>query len=259
MQLLSFAGKGTPGPHPTRQSTQQYPRAVTLDPRGITVLVPDLGTDELRILAVDGSLTFLEESTVTLPPGSGPRHVLFDSSGAQTVLYVLNELSNSISTFTVDYPSSAPSYPSFTLLQDSISLLPPSGPTGTQSPFPHWHAAELAILSPPNSSSRYLIATNRAEDHDPLNGTSTGTPDLIASFPLSTEGQLMEASKRMINCGGRAPRHCSVSEDGKWLAVACHDSDEVIVFDVREGGEGLELGEVARVGGVGRPGCVVWY
>lgn len=265
-QLLSYADKGTPGPHPDRQ-LQSHPHGAHVDPRGLVVVVPDLGTDELRIVGIDpatGKLEDVEDGTVKLQPGDGPRHVVFSRTGER--LYVLNELSNSISVFSVDYPSptappSSPSstpphslYPTFTLLQSRVSLLPPS-------PFPHqsssggfasWHAAEL-LLTP---CGRFLFASNRAEGHDPLNGTRDGEEDLLAVFAVGEDGTLEEGGRRLVGSGGRAPRHMSLSRtgEGKYLAVALHDSDEVVVFE-REGGK---LKEVARKRDVGRPGVVIW-
>lgn len=262
VQHIPFHGQGEPGPHPTRQQ-QQHPHAATADPRGVVLVIPDLGTDDLRVYSIEanGSLNF--QQIISLAPKSGPRHVVFDSgrsSGPDTVLYVLNELSNSISTFSVTYPSSpATAAPIFTLLQDSISLLP-SAPTSRQSPFPVWHAAELAVTPDHHT----IIASNRAEGHDPLNGTKEGDEDLFAIFDISAEdGTLVEASKQLVKSGGRAPRHFSLSSEGvrtrdeqaRWLAVAHHDSDEIVIFELGKGGA---LKEVVRLDNVGRPGCIVW-
>lgn len=262
VQYISFHGHGEPGPHPTRQQ-QQHPHAATADPQGRVVVIPDLGTDDLRVYSIKSDGTLELHEIIALTPHSGPRHVFFDSgrpSGPETVLYVLNELSNSISTFSVTYPSSMTSAaPAFTLLQDSISLLP-SAPTSLQSPFPVWHAAELAVTT----DHLNLIASNRAEGHDPLNGTKEGDEDLFAIFDISAEdGRLVEASKQLVKSGGRAPRHFSLSsegirtkdEQGKWLAVAHHDSDEIVIFELGKGGA---LKEVVRLDNMGRPGCIVW-
>ena len=256
VQLISLLGEGQFGPHPSRQK-QQHPHACTLDPTGRILVVPDLGTDELRILEVDGDGKLSPREAIKLQPGSGPRHVLFDRrSEVSIVLYVMEELSNSISTFSVDYSATPPA---FTRLQCSISLLP-SAPSARQSDFSHWHSAELAVT--PNHTT--LIASNRAEDHDPLGGSKEGDEDLFAIFSISPEdGTLIESSKKLVGSGGRAPRHFSLSSESvrrkgaqaEWLAVAHHDSDEVVIFSLGKGGD---LKEVARLGEVGRPGCVMW-
>ncbi|GAA5919443.1 hypothetical protein JCM1841_002395 [Sporobolomyces salmonicolor] len=271
-QLISCLNTRQPGPHPDRQQ-QAHPHGAHLDPRGLVCVVPDLGTDDLRILGIteDGQLEEVE--TISLRPGDGPRHVLFSKSG--DVLYVLNELDNSLTVFRVAYPSSSSSpspsrYPSFTLLQSNLSILPAS-PMPHQPSFATWHSAEL-LLTP---SNRTLIASNRAEAHDPLHGARGGPEDLLALFAVRADGTLDAASRTLVGAGGRAARHLSLSsesvrrrgtrdapvEDGRYLAVALHDSDEVVVFErvrVREDDDGRELREVARVQDVGRPGVVLW-
>ncbi|GAA6031191.1 hypothetical protein JCM8097_004053 [Rhodosporidiobolus ruineniae] len=259
-QLLSYLNTGTLGSNARRQE-QAHPHGAHPDPRGVVVVVPDLGTDDLRVVGVreDGKLEDVE--TIHLEAGDGPRHVLF---GGDQKLYVLNELSNSVSVFSC--ASSTSRYPTFTLLQSRISILPPA-PVAGQSPFPSWHCAEL-VLTP---DSRTLIASNRAENHDPLNGTKDGPTDVLAIFAVKEDGTLEEGSKTLVSAGGRAPRHMSLSsesvklkgqgvkevDEGRFLAVAMHDSDEVVIFE-RTGGEGRELREVVRKEGLGRPGVVLW-
>ena len=279
------------GPVASRQE-QAHPHGAHVDPLGRIVVVPDLGTDDLRLFRIKpealaepgapASAALEEYDAIHLEAGDGPRHALFSpvrkssSSGDEALLYVLNELSNSLSVFLVSYPaapsslSSAPAavaLPTFTLLQSRISLLP-SSPFAHQPSFASWHAAEL-VLSP---DARTLVASNRAEGHDPLHGARDGPPDLLAVFAVGAEdGRIDEGSRTLVECGGRAPRHlslCSESktlrgrgdeavDEGRYLAVALHDSDEVVVFE-RVGAEGRELKEVARRQDVGRPGVVVW-
>jgi len=208
----------------------------------------------------DGTLEELDE--VHMKDGDGPRHCVFSKNGER--LYVLNELDNSISVYSVDYPppllkilpTSSPRYPTLSLLQSNISLLPPQ-PFPHQSDFSSWHAAEL-ILSPSNQT---LYASNRAEGHNPLHPPPSSCSDLLAIFPLdSSTGKLIENERELVEIGGRCPRHFDLigekEEEGKWMVVCCHDSDEVIVFE-RKGVDGRELEEVARLMSCGKPAVVV--
>ncbi|GAA5903773.1 hypothetical protein JCM5296_003920 [Sporobolomyces johnsonii] len=265
-QLISYLNTRPPGPHPDRQE-QDHPHGAHVDPRGLVCVVPDLGTDDLRILGIkeDGQLEEVE--TIALRPGDGPRHVLFNKRG--DVLYVLNELDNSLTVFGVAYPSPSSSsrYPSFTLLQSNVSILPRS-PMPHQSSFATWHSAEL-LLTP---SQRTLVASNRAEGHDPLRGARDGPEDRVAIFPVRDDGTLDESRRKLVGAGGRAARHMSLSsesvrlrgtgdekvDEGRYLAVALHDSDEVVVFERVGEEDGRDLKEVARVQDVGRPGIVLW-
>lgn len=273
--LFSVVGTGSAlGPVGWRQE-QAHPHGAHPDPLGRIIVVPDLGTDDLRILApTAGGNGWEERERIHLTPGDGPRHVLFgplrpsNRPGVSKVarLYVLNELDNSVSVLSASYPSAPTSpVPTFTILQSRISLLPPR-PMPHQTDFSSWHAAEL-VLSP---SGKTLIASNRAEGHDPLNGTSEGPEDLLAVFEVDDEGLLVEESRKLLGSGGRAPRHMSLSsestrckgdaavDEGRWLAIALHDSDEVVLFERVGGVEGRDLKEVARLRGAGRPGIVLW-
>jgi 6-phosphogluconolactonase (cycloisomerase 2 family) len=62
--------------------------------------VPDLGLDRLFTYAFDmrtGALT--AAGYLTLPTGSGPRHMVFHPNKAKPYAYLLNELSNTITAF----------------------------------------------------------------------------------------------------------------------------------------------------------------
>jgi 6-phosphogluconolactonase len=259
-EFIPLIGSSSPGPHPTRQK-QDHPHGAHIDPRGRVVVVPDLGTDELRLFGIKNDGTLEVCGSIKLMPGDGPRHVLFDSArptGPETVLYVLNELSNSVTTFVVNYPScSSSTYPTFTLLQPNTSTLP-LAPVGKQSPFSSWHAAEIKV----SKDHTTLYASNRAENHDPLNGTKEGDEDVLAIFNIDPEGKLVVESKRIVTSFGRAPRHFSLSnesiareDEGRWMALAHHDSNEVVICEIKEDGG---LVEVARMGDAGRPGIVLW-
>ncbi|GAA5866460.1 hypothetical protein JCM3774_004691 [Rhodotorula dairenensis] len=269
---LAVLGTGSPlGPIAWRQE-QAHPHGAHPDPTGTVVVVPDLGTDDLRILHVEtASGTVAPGEIVHLQPGDGPRHVLFGplrsgSNGSrEAALYVMNELDNSLSVLRVAYPprDSPSPIPTFTPVQSRISLLPARS-FAHQSSFESWHAAEL-VLSP---CGRFLVASNRAEGHDPLAGTREGPADLLAIFAVNNgDGTLDETSRRLVSSGGRAPRHMSFSsesilrpsrgngEEPAYLAVALHDSNEVVIFDFSSKGD---LTEVARLDNVGRPGIVLW-
>lgn len=269
VKMIPMMGTGSPlGPISWRQE-QAHPHGAHPDPTGTVIVVPDLGTDDLRILHVDkatGAVTPGE--IIHLQPGDGPRHVLFgplratDNDTHEASLYVMNELDNSLSVLRVSYPpKDSPSpYPTFTPIQSRISLLPPQF-FAHQTSFDSWHSAEL-VLSP---CGRFLVASNRAEGHDPLAGTREGPEDLLAIFEVGTDGTLVEKSRKLVSSGGRAPRHmCFSSEsilhrrksaDPVYLAVALHDSNDIVIFDFSARGE---LEEVARLGDVGRPGIVLW-
>ena len=214
-QTISFLGTGETGPLAWRQD-QDHPHAATVDPTGGFVVVPDLGTDCLKVLRVNAVGDLVRGTDVALTAGDGPRHVLFSVlASGETVLYVLNELSNSISSFAVAYPPTS-LFPTFTPLQSSLSLLP-SSPHPHQTDFSSWHAAELKL----SRDGRTMIASNRAEGHDPAN-PPPGAEDVLALFEVdSRSGTLDQSSRKLVGSGGRAPRHLSLSSE----RVGAQDSD----------------------------------
>jgi len=235
----------------TRQDAD-HPHAAELDPTGRWVVVPDLGTDELKLLSVgEGQLSVV--GVEKLGDAHGPRHVLWATSGNdQRLLYVLNELGNSVSLYEFHEPT--PEHgPTFRPLQTHVSILP-SQPHSHQSDFSTWHAAELKL-----SPDHKLYLTNRAEGHDPLNGSKAGPADLVAVFDVDpATGRILEETRKLHSAEGRAARHLSLSSEslsgveGDYVAVALHDSDEVVIF------ERASWTVAARAEGVGRPACVLW-
>ncbi|KAI5481290.1 carboxy-cis,cis-muconate cyclase [Pseudohyphozyma bogoriensis] len=252
-QVIDYANLTKPGPHAWRQS-QSHPHEAHIDPTGKYVVIPDLGTDELHFLQIgsDGQLSKLD--SVLLSPADGPRHVFFsrNRSDGNTLFYCLNELSNTVSIFSVIYSP----HPTLTLLQ-TVSTLPPK-PHSYQDSFERWHAAEIKV-SPDN---QFLYASNRADDHQPGKNDRDGPEDTIACWELGPDGTTVGEAK-LLGAGGRAPRHFSFSsersgapegDEGKWMAVANHDTDEVVMFERN----GKVLKEVVRAKGVGLPGMVLW-
>lgn len=86
VQVLTHTGTG---PDPERQEGP-HAHSSAFAPGGAHLLVADLGTDELRRYRIepDGRLT-PDGIAVTLPPGTGPRHLVAVTAG---LLYVVGEL-----------------------------------------------------------------------------------------------------------------------------------------------------------------------
>lgn len=94
-----------PGPNPARQDAP-HPHEVILDPTGEFIITPDLGADLLRIFHIDSStneLVALEPYSVVA--GSGPRHGTFLQTDNATYLYVVTELTNTLTGYAVTYGS----------------------------------------------------------------------------------------------------------------------------------------------------------
>lgn len=89
------------GPHPRQKGPHAH--AVITDPSHHYVLVPDMGADRVFIYKFKASTRKLSPNNppfIQFPPGTGPRHAVFDPSGKY--LYVMTELSATIHAFDWD-------------------------------------------------------------------------------------------------------------------------------------------------------------
>jgi 6-phosphogluconolactonase (cycloisomerase 2 family) len=108
-QRLTFT-MSSKGPVTSRQD-KPHPHSVFVDPTGKYLLSADLGADVVRVFSIDassGKLTVC--ATVATGAGDGPRHGEFwvPKSGSTdgTMLFLVNELGNSVSAWKVAYASS---------------------------------------------------------------------------------------------------------------------------------------------------------
>jgi len=123
-----------PGPVADRQDAPHLHHAI-LDPTKKYILVPDLGSDLVRVYKINGTSVWAV-APVKAVPGSGPRHGAFAVAGSSTFFYTLNELTNSITGYTVAYKDAGPE---FTRVFDFSSHGPGgSVPKGTK-------AAEIVV------------------------------------------------------------------------------------------------------------------
>jgi 6-phosphogluconolactonase len=175
--------------HPERQ---QGPHAHSsyFSADGRLLYVPDLGLDEVKVYAFDaGKLRVLEP--LRTPKGAGPRHLAL----GRKRIYVLNELSSSVSVFENG------------ALVETVSALP-DGFKGEST------AAEIIF----DRGEEYLYASNRGAD-------------TIAIFRIGSKGLKKIADAKV----GRGPRNFVLSPDGKFLLVASQIDDTVQSYRVGVG------------------------
>jgi 6-phosphogluconolactonase len=215
----------------TGRQQQPHAHGVTFSPSGNRLLVPDLGADRVYVYeqyaASSGYKPNETAPWIELPPGRGPRHVAFPqwTQSEQRDLYVLNELSNTISVFKYDYDAHQKA---FTFVEEVSTL--PEGFEGQST------AAELIVRE------KTVYASNRGHDS-------------IARFQRDPEtGRLTLLD--CTPCGGKGPRHLSLMPGGLWMLVANQQSNNIALFSI--GGNGALT--LVPDGGVdiGAPVCVVF-
>lgn len=185
--------------HPERQ-TSPHPHCIIPDSANRFAIAVDLGLDRLLVYRMDlktGKLQIHNE--VNLDACSGPRHLIFNSSGQHA--YLLNELN---STLTVcRYGSNTGT---FTELQ-IVSTLPEdfSGEN---------YCSDLHL----SSDQKYLYVSNRGHD------------SLVCFKVDANSGRLGYHSH--IASGGQYPRIFAMDPSGRFLVAVHQKSNNVVVFRI---------------------------
>jgi 6-phosphogluconolactonase len=210
---------GKRGPVAARQEAP-HPHSVHLSPDNRFLIVNDLGSDELSVFPVDASTARLGAPALFSNdrPGSGPRHIAFHPNGRW--VYSINEIDSTIDHFLWTTTSSRTDPQG--LLSNTghfVKTIAPGFPAAKNT------AAEIEIAPDGN----YLYASNRGED------------SLVVFAIAEDDGKLTFVQR--IPCGGKTPRHFTLSPDSRWLLCGNQDSATVTLFR-RDGGSGRLGGPV---------------
>lgn len=193
--------------NPERQAGAHV-HSVVLSPDGSHLYASDLGADKVFIYRYDGAspehpLSPALPASVSLPPGSGPRHLLFDAKGQHA--YLTLEMSAEVVVFEVKDGALA-----------ERQRLPLTEHTQA--------AAKAAGGLHLSADGRFLYVSNR------------GTANQIVVFAVDkADGQLSLVQRRSVD--GDHPREFALAPGGKFLLVANQKSDQVVVMqrDPRSG------------------------
>jgi 6-phosphogluconolactonase len=197
------------GPNSRRQEGP-HAHSVTFDPSGTFIIAADLGIDRMLVYLLDrdrGKLVPHDPAGLSVKPGAGPRHFAFHPTGE--FAYVINELDNTVVACAWD------AVPGKLSALQTLSTLPPDFAETSYCADIHVH---------PNG--RYLYGTNRGHDS-------------LAVFAIDPRTGVLEAMGH-VSTGGRNPRNFTITADGEWLLAANQDTDNIVVFRVREDGATLE-------------------
>jgi 6-phosphogluconolactonase len=204
--------------NPARQEGP-HAHAVAFDASNTYLFVTDLGTDQLKTYHIVADKLH-ELATLDMPAGSGPRHLAFHPS--EPVVFVINELSSSVSVLQVDGPNLE--------LLSTTSTLPEDATVENT-------CAAIRV----HSSGKFVYASNRGHDSMTVfafDGVSKGLEPI-----------------QVIPSGGQTPREISFNPSGKVLIAANQDSDSLVSFwcDAQTG----QLTPTGEVLEVGTPVCIV--
>lgn len=185
---------------PERQQ-HAFAHCILPGPNNRFVFAADLGTDQLLIYELQpqsAKLAPARQPFVRLPPGSGPRHLVFHPQSQR--IYVINELANTVTVFDADHTQG------WLIERQSVSTLPPDF-QGTS------YCADLKITP----DGRFLYATNRGHDS-------------LACYSISEVGSLSLID--ITSSLGEGPQNLAITQDGKWLLCANMPGNRLVVFSI---------------------------
>ncbi|WP_310265265.1 lactonase family protein [Pseudomonas sp. 3296] len=201
--------------NPERQMSAHVHSTIS-SPDGRYVFSNDLGADKVFVYRFDPKanpdlpLTPAKPASVQLPPGSGPRHLLFSADGKHAWLTL--EMSAQVAVF--DYKDG-------TLEQTQIVDLAAGQPASDKA------AAALHA----SADGKFLYVSNR------------GTANQLLVFAIDpATGQLKELQRRSVD--GDHPREFSLDPSGQFVLIANQKSNQIVVVE-RDAKTGL-LGKTVQ-------------
>lgn len=213
------------GPDKARQMGS-HAHSIYIDPANKFVYVCDLGGDDVWIYKFDAAQGKLKANTPLLakvPPGSGPRHLVFDASGR--FVYVASEMGHCVTRFSRDAASGA-----LTPLE-TVSTLPSEMPAAGVA------TAEIAI----HPSGRWLYVSNRG-------------CDTISEFSIGADGQLTLVDS--VSSVAKFPRNFALDPSGRWLIVAGQKDNRLAVLKIDPANGRLTATD--QFTGMAAPNCVLF-
>lgn len=182
-----------------------HPHWTGYSPDGDYAFVPDLGLDQVLIYRIDpASATLRTHGHADSVPGGGPRHMRFSSDGR--FIYLLNELTLSISTLAYDSSSGTA----------SMVSTEPTLTESQKSRQPFNSASEILV----HPSGNFVYSANRGDDSITLYDVDRPSGKLTA--------------RDVENIRGAFPRNINLDPSGRWLLAAGQHSDTISVFSIHQ-------------------------
>ena len=215
--------------HPSRQ-TQAHAHCTCFDIVSNKLLVCDLGLDQVKVYSLqknNDSFNAIEQQIITLPAGSGPRHICFDDNYAYG--FIINELTGSVTI--IKHSAEKKEYEINGTFDTRVPLSESSINTDLGGAAIRVSACGKFIYTSMRSDN-----TIRLFVFDPI----TESLSFIASYP--TEGS--------------TPRDFTLDASGKWLLLAHQDSDTISIFNVNSYNGTLSFHKT--VNNIESPVCLAW-
>ena len=214
--LVACFNGNTGGPDLKRQSIPHI-HCTQFSPDDKYVFATDFSADQLLRFPIqtNGKKLLPADAVFGIEPGSGPRHFIFNSAGNR--IYLISELSGKITVF--DYDNG--------ILEQRQSILADSVAA---------RGSADIHLSP---DGRFLYASNRLKN------------DGLAIFSVNEDGSLLPIGYQHTEVH---PRNFNITPNGKFLLVACKDSNIIQIFELN-----ITNGLLTNTGQkivIGQPVCI---
>ena len=189
------------GPNKKRQESPHV-HMVQFSPDKKFVFANDLGKDKIYVYKYNANseTKVLDvKDSISVKPGSGPRHLTFSSNGK--FVYLLQELDGTLTIFKNE--------------KGSITKIDET--TVVASDFKGDTSAADIHISP---DGRFLYATNR------------GTANDISCFEIQKDGRLL--FKDRTSTQGKGPRNFTIDPTGNFLLVGHQYTNTIVIFKINK-------------------------
>jgi 6-phosphogluconolactonase len=201
----------------TNRQTAPHAHCINVDPSNHFALACDLGADKVVVYGINSATaTLTENSSASVPPGSGARHLAFSPDGK--FVHVINEMACTVTTFGWD--SAAGKLDRV----ETVSALPPDDTVQAS-----YTAAE--IFAP----GSHVYATIRGHDSVSVLGADakSGRLTFVQNVPA----------------GGIFPRGLGIDPTAHWLIVGNQKSDNAVEFAIDpQSGKISSTGQQLKIG-----------
>ena len=231
--------------HASRQ-TSAHAHCACFDIQSNKLLVCDLGLDQVKVYSVQKTIEdktnnktknnigfdVVEQQIISLPAGSGPRHICFDESYAYG--FIINELTGSVTI--IKHSAEKKEYETKGNFDVSGQLN--ESVNASTSIDTDLGGAAIRV----SAGGKFIYTSIRSDNTIRLFEFNPITESLsfIASYP--TEGS--------------TPRDFTLDSTGKWLLVAHQDSDTISIFNVNSYNGTLSFHKT--VNDIDSPVCLAW-
>ena len=224
---LNIYHKGS-SQHPSRQ-TQAHAHCACFDTLSNKLLVCDLGLDQVIVYSIqinNDSFNAIEDQIISIPAGSGPRHICFDDNYFYG--FIINELTGSVTI--IKHSAEKKEY----------EIKGTYDETETKSVNIETDLGGAAIRV--SKDGKFIYTSMRSDN----------TIRLFAFDPIAESLSFIAS----YLTEGSTPRDFTIDATGKWLLVAHQDSDTISIFNVNSYNGTLSFHKT--VNDIDSPVCLAW-